>query len=114
MQKMQGGPPMQIPKSVKIGYRTYDIRVLPPHEMPTSEKGVPLLGEIRYEYSVIDLNNRLTTEQLFPILLHEMFHGILYMCGRTEVSDETLCNALSENFAQIIVDNPSLFTKEVI
>lgn len=99
-----------IPEKVKLGYRVYDVIKLPPHEMPISDEGKPLLGEIAYERNTIKLNNDLSDELLYPILIHEIVHGIFYMCGREEVHDERLCDAVAESLMQIAADNPALFS----
>jgi hypothetical protein len=97
---------MNIPESVKIGWRTYKINQA---EHRTGEGGNDLYGEIEYGQNTIYLYDKLDDENKAVTLLHEIIHGILYLAGRGERKDEELIICLSENLYQVIKDNPDLF-----
>lgn len=96
-----------IPETVKIGWRTYTVIQ---DEHRSGENGGDLLGEIAYEAGKIYLWDKQDEESKRITLLHEIFHGIMYFMGRGDLRrDEHFITALTENFYQVMKDNPALF-----
>lgn len=97
---------MNIPESVKIGWRNYAIEL---GEHRTGDNGGNLYGEILYEERKIFLYDKMDEDEANVTLLHEIAHGILYNIGSKLRTDENFITALSENLYQVIKDNPGLF-----
>jgi len=98
---------MKIPAKVKIGWREYRIEQ---GEHRIADNGGDLYGEIQYEQGRIYIYDKQSEENKAVSLLHEIIHGILYLCGREKQrGDEGLVTALSENLYQVIKDNPEMF-----
>ena len=97
---------MNIPESVKIGWRNYAIE---PGEHRSGDTGGDLYGEITYEKRKIFLYDKIDEDEKNVTLLHEIFHGILYNMGSALRTDENFVTAFSENLYQVIKDNPNMF-----
>lgn len=97
---------MNIPKTVKIGWRNYAIEQ---GEHRAGDKGGDLYGEILYEKRKIFLYDKMDADEKSVTLLHEIAHGILYNMGSVLRTDENFITAFSENLYQVIKDNPNLF-----
>jgi Zn-dependent peptidase ImmA (M78 family) len=81
-----------IPNSVKIGWKRYNIRFA--EERLNS--GNELFGQIDYQTCTITLRGRNTQEQDECTLIHEILHGVSEMYGLNmeEEQVERLANAL--------------------
>lgn len=102
---------MAIPETIKINWRTYTIIQ---GEHRSGDEGGDLLGEIDYEQNTIYLYREQNEENKRITLLHEIFHGIMYFMGRGDIrDDEPFITALTEQFYQVMKDNPALFAPEV-
>lgn len=97
---------MNIPESVKIGWRNY---VIEQGEHRAGDNGGDLYGEISYERRKIFLYDKMDKDEQNVTLLHEIAHGILYNMGSVLRTDENFITAFSENLYQVILDNPDIF-----
>jgi Zn-dependent peptidase ImmA (M78 family) len=98
---------MNIPAKVKIGWREYEVIQ---GEHRSGDGGGDLYGEIQYEQNTIFIWDKLDHDNKAVTLLHEIIHGLFYMCGRTDLrNDEGLVTAVSEALYQIMLDNPDMF-----
>ena len=100
---------LNIPETVKIGWRNYTITQ---SEHRTGDGGGNLLGEITYEKRQIFLYDKLDEDEKSVTLLHEIAHGILFNMGSELRTDENFITAFTENLYQVIKDNPNMFTKK--
>ena len=94
---------MNIPKTVKILYKTYDVEE---QENMHNIQG-ELYGQIQYLPEKIFLNTGSSDAQKKATLLHECIHGLddMYCIGLKEKQVEKLGNALF----MLIRDNPHMF-----
>lgn len=99
---------MKIPKTIKIGWRTYTIQFT---EERRNEKGDLLDGQIDFTNHVIYIYKNLPFEdEKIVAFLHEIIHGIFFSQGHSEWGDnEELVEAVSEGIFQVMSDNPNLF-----
>ncbi len=96
-----------IPNTVKIGWRNY---IIEQGEHRAGDGGGDLCGEINYEAGKVYIWDKQDDESKLITLLHEIFHGIMYFIGRGDLrTDENFITALTENFYQVMKDNPSIF-----
>jgi Zn-dependent peptidase ImmA (M78 family) len=96
---------MQIPDTIKIGWRDYCIEFVDEIDEDLSN------GEISFNEQKIKINKNIKSidEKSFT-LLHEIIHGIFYSQGHSEWNDnEDLVDAVSEGLFQVLKDNPELF-----
>lgn len=96
---------MNIPKSVKILYKNYEIE----KREELHDGAEELYGQIQYLEERILLRADVSEEQQKATLCHEMLHGLdeMYSIGLKEKQIEKLGNALY----MLIRDNPELFAK---
>ena len=97
---------MNIPETVKIGWRNYTVTQ---GEHRAGDNGGDLYGEISYEKRKIFLYDKMDEDERNVTLLHEIAHGILYNMGSVLRTDENFITAFSENLYQVIKDNPNMF-----
>jgi len=97
---------LNIPDSIKIGWRNYAITQ---GEHRSGDSGGDLYGEISYEKRQIFLYEKIDDDEKSVTLLHEIAHGILYNMGSELRTDENFITAFSENLYQVIKDNSNLF-----
>lgn len=97
---------MNIPESVKIGWRNYTIEQ---GEHRSGDNGGDLYGEITYEKRHIFLYDKMDEDEKNVTLLHEITHGILFNMGSLLRTDELFITALTENLYQVMKDNPNMF-----
>jgi len=92
---------MKIPKSIKIGGKTYAVEVTENISM-----GDRYSGEIDYQKLIIRIRPTKSDnkEQTF---LHEVFHGIFDFCGYKE-HDEELIDRLASTLQAILKDNKGI------
>jgi len=103
---------MNIPETIKLGWRTYKINQ---GEHRSGENGGELYGEIKYEDNKIFIYQKLDHDNKAITLLHEAIHWIFYNAGQKEWREnETLIECLSENLYQIIKENPELFCRKEV
>jgi len=101
---------MNIPGSIKLGWRTYKINQ---GEHRSSGNSSDLYGEIKYEDNEIFIYQKLDQDNKAVTLLHEAIHWIFYNAGQKEWREnEMLVECLSENLYQIIKENPELFERK--
>lgn len=100
---------MIIPKSIKIGWKTYAVKKVEKHARLTIDKG-ECYGEIEYDEQSIILNSAYDTLQTEATLVHEVLHGIseMYILDMSEDLVTKLANALYITLR----DNPKLFREE--
>ncbi|MBQ9486827.1 MAG: hypothetical protein IJU91_03360 [Selenomonadaceae bacterium] len=65
-------------------------------------------GEVDFITSHIRLNNALGESAKIKVLMHEIFHAMLYERGMDDFQDEKLINALASGTVNLIRDNPEL------
>lgn len=97
---------MNIPETVKIGWRNY---VITQGEHRAGNNGGDLYGEILYEERKIYLYGKADEDEKSVTLLHEIAHGILYNMGSELRGNENFVTAFTENLYQVMKDNPNMF-----
>jgi Zn-dependent peptidase ImmA (M78 family) len=99
---------MKIPKTIKIGWRTYTIKFV---EQWRDETGELLDGFIDFNDHIIYINDNLNEDEKVVTFLHEVEHGIFYSQGHLEWSEnEELVTSISEGAFQLMKDNPKMFS----
>ena len=99
---------MNIPKTVKIGGITYDVKVLP--EFPPDDKSD---GHLRFsEQEIIVLrDDKHKQEYVEAVFIHELIHGITthaqFKFPKGE--EERYIECVSLGLYALIKDNPELF-----
>jgi len=101
---------MKIPKTIKIGWRTYKVEFV---DERRDETGNLLDGQIDYSNRIIYIDKNLPNEdEKIVTFLHEIVHGIFNSKNHPEWDDnETLVEAVSEGIFQIMKDNPKIFNE---
>lgn len=99
---------MKIPKTVKIGSRTY--RVTVGGEAQVGLDGGYKLGEISYQTGRIWLASSLCGERIADYsvrhsLVHELIHGIDESYNQGAHLSEAQVDAISEGWCQVVADN---------
>lgn len=100
---------MNIPEKVKISWREYAVEQ---SEQRSGSNGGDLWGEISYEQNKIFLYEKLEETEKEITLLHEIIHGVLYFLGSELKDNENFVTAFTEQFYQVIKDNPAIFNKK--
>lgn len=99
---------MNIPNTVKIGWRNYIVKQV---DTLRDDNGQPLIGEIKYDFSRINLNCEYPDDIRKVTLLHEIIHGIFCKAGHTDWRiNEDLVDVIAEGLYEIILDNPEIFS----
>lgn len=91
---------MKIPKKIKIGNITYDVK------FDNFEDEPDALGfhDITTKGGVIKLNKTLKGEILENVFFHELCHGILYQIGGdhdNELLVQSMANMVQQTFEQL-------------
>ena len=94
---------MNIPKTVKILYKTYEVE----QQENLHDGQDELYGQIHYLPEKIILNSEGSEDQKKATLIHECIHGLneMYLIDLKEEQVEKLGNALY----MLINDNPQMF-----
>lgn len=99
---------MKIPQTIKIGWRTYEIKMV---EERRDEEGELLSGQIDLENHIIYIDNNLDNDEKAVAFLHELTHGIFNShCHSDWRDNEDLVESVSEGLYQVMKDNPKIFT----
>uniref|UniRef100_A0A6M3L0F0 Phage protein n=1 Tax=viral metagenome TaxID=1070528 RepID=A0A6M3L0F0_9ZZZZ len=94
---------MTLPKRVKIGGLTYEVRSTTKLKGDQNEK---LYGNISYVDLIINVDNRAYPARAGESLLHEIIHGIAD--ERNTAISEKMVHVLTAGFYQFMVDNPKV------
>lgn len=96
---------MNIPESVKIGYKDYKINK---SDNDVISDNTVCYGEIQYDNGVINISKKHSEDQVNCALIHECVHGIddIFDVG---LSEEQITK-LGKGLYGFIKDNPSLFS----
>lgn len=102
---------MNIPKSVKVGAMTYEVKEVD-HELCVDREEVK--GRIDYERLRIEIRNDIQTGQrMEETFLHELVHAITRERQIAwEDKDELYTEEIARGLHQVITDNPSIFGGE--
>ncbi len=91
---------VKIPKQIKIGGRTYKLRL---NDHLIRDEGNR--GCVYWHTQIINLDSNMEQEPMSVSFLHELVHAIdEHYCGRTGLSEEATCG-LSEGLYQFLKDN---------
>lgn len=94
---------MNIPESVKVGYKDYQVV-----KVDNLDDGTNLLfGEVMYHDEVIKLANKYPENQMKCTLIHELVHAVDDMLG-IDLKEEQVIK-LGAGLYQVIKDNPDMF-----
>lgn len=96
---------MTIPKSIKIGGKTYKVEITDRLDFGITSYS----GEILYDRLIIRVAPN-AEQMMHGVLLHEIVHGILQNLGYRD-HDEQKVDALANALHALIVDNPSMFDR---
>lgn len=97
----------KIPKTIKIGWRTYTIKFV---EEKRDETGDLLDGYIDFANHIIYINSTLNEDEQKVTFIHEVQHGIFFsQCHSEWGNNEELIEAISEGMFQLVRDNPKMF-----
>ncbi len=98
-------PQVALPKRVRIGGVWY--RVVLEEEL-VGDDGIELLGQHDYGRLVLRLS-RATAPELLPfVLLHEVLHACVTVCGADSHQEEQIVAGLSHTLLQVLRENPGL------
>ena len=93
---------MRIPKKIKIGWKTYEVKLAEPKQTLFTE-GKECYGTIDYDRQEINLRVTNTQWQNEVTLIHEVLHGIENMYC-IELGEEVV-KRLSEALYTVLKDN---------
>lgn len=96
---------MTIPKSIKIGGKTYKVEITDRLDFGITSCS----GEILYDKLIIRVAPN-AEQMMHGVLLHEIVHGILQNLGYRD-HDEQKVDALANALHALIVDNPGMFER---
>lgn len=98
---------MKIPKTIKIGWRTYTVKFV---SDLVGDNGEILYGETDFTNYIIYINKDINKYEQEVTFLHEVKHCIYHSQGQIEWRDnEILISANAEGLYQFIRDNPKVF-----
>lgn len=99
-------PGPKLPTTVKVGYRTYTIKLFEGHEGEQARK----YGEVAHLLKQIKIDMHYGTREAASALLHELMH-VVY--SHFEIKDkdeeERVVSTMSVGLADLWRDNPDLF-----
>ena len=91
---------MTLPKQVKVGGLTYDIRLV---DEPMENGEEP--AAVFFHKQEIRIKNNLTQGMKELCLIHELMHIVFYHVGYYPDNDEEVIDRLSKTLYQVMVDN---------
>lgn len=92
---------LAIPKSVKIGWRTYDVEFVSPDTLENQTNA----GRMNHWKHKIYIDETLRRDEQVKVFLHEVVHGIFYHAGREEHENECLVDSIANGLMGILLDN---------
>jgi len=92
---------MNIPKSVKVGGVTYDVKIV---DNPMGDQ----VGETNFRDAVIYIAKSKSQDFMNETFIHELVHTIYANAGYAEV-DELTVEGIAQSLYGVIVDNDELF-----
>ena len=95
---------MNIPKTVKIGGKVYDVEITNKFDLGN----VNVSAEIIYTDLVIRISSNQAPGKMEADFIHELIHGIFDHLGYKE-HDEKRVDELAQAIYMVIVDNPDVF-----
>ena len=98
---------MKIPKSVKIGWRTYDVEFITPDTLEAQTNA----ARVHHENEKIYIANNLLDDEKVCAFLHELMHCLFWQAGKVEHEDEWIVKCLENGLMSLLKDNPSLFSE---
>lgn len=97
---------MTIPKSVKVGGKTYKVEITDRLDFGAAN----CAGEIIYDKLIIRILPN-PEQEMHGVLLHEIVHAILQNLGYRD-HDEQKVDELANALHALIVDNPGIFERK--
>lgn len=91
-----------IPKTVKIGWKTYTVEVVPSDKELVIENDV-CYGHIDYDHALIRIAGKYPAAQQKATLLHEIVHGVVDLQNLDLNEDEV--TRLANGLYGVFVDN---------
>lgn len=100
---------MEIPNTIKIGWRTYTIKFV--DDGIRDKKGNLLDGQIDFANRIIYIDSNIVYEdERIVTFLHEVVHAIFNnYCNSKWNDNEDLVECVAEGLFQLVRDNPKLF-----
>lgn len=98
---------VELPPSIRIGFRTYDVTRLP--DDAQTDDGSSLLGRHRWQ-GEIGINLSVSPEEVVNSMIHEVLHGIVdvYHLPVDEAAEEEYVRQLCGPLTALIRDNPDV------
>lgn len=96
-----------IPARLKIGPLTYEVLIVPEHELRGVVPDKDLVGEISYNHGIIRVSSALCKQAQEQTLWHEILHGIMQNAGKSDHSEEII-DLLATGIMGVLNDNPQL------
>ncbi len=101
---------LKLPKTVKVGYKTYKLRWMEEH-VPGEETQAMGLTYHRSSTIYVNRSRGEPRQEQANTLVHELLHALFFtqgVKGFTQEQEEHVVNALANGLCTIIVDNPGL------
>ena len=95
-----------IPKTVRVGHRTYRIEPLRPVSDLVEREN---RGAHCYESALIQVDNTVDNQRVAEVLLHEILHACWAVGNLPDEHEEDTVTVLSRQVMQIIQDNPKVW-----
>ncbi len=98
---------MKLPKSIKVGYKTYDVGTFP----STVTGATNTLGITDHASGRIHIAEDTHEDEKVCTLIHEILHTLFYESG-VEVDpeiEERVCSILDRGLVRVMRDNPKIF-----
>jgi hypothetical protein len=96
---------MKIPSKIRIGDSYYTVKKSRKSFKYSDGSGTGI-GEISYTTGII--KTVVGDKREKQILLHELFHGILYFLGDTKTMKEETIDRFTSALRMVMIDNPAL------
>lgn len=101
---------LKLPKTIKVGYKTYKLRWMEEH-VPDESTHAMGLTYSRTGTMYINRSRGEPLQEQANTLLHEILHCLFFVQGIkgfTAEQEEQVVNALANGLCAVLVDNPGL------
>ena len=96
---------MNIPKTVRVGWKVYDVEVVTPNTLEDDTHA----ARVHHFPKKIFISDAHDEDQQFASFIHELVHCIFWQAGNEKHEDEWIIQCITNGLMSLLKDNPSLF-----